>query len=42
MLEVTRTVKNETTKSVRYSITSLEYDEIDDFMRAVRQHWGSR
>lgn len=40
MLETTRTVNNEVEKSTRYFLTSLEYEDIDDFMRAVRQHWG--
>lgn len=39
MLETTRTVNNEVEKSIRYFLTSLEYEDIDDFMRAVRQHW---
>ena len=39
MLETTRTVNNEVEKSVRYFLTSLEYEDIDDFIRAVRQHW---
>jgi predicted transposase YbfD/YdcC len=40
MLETTRTVNNEVERSVRYFLTSLEYEQIDDFMKAVRQHWG--
>ena len=40
MLETTRTVNNEVEKSKRYFVTSLEYEQIDDFQRAVRQHWG--
>jgi predicted transposase YbfD/YdcC len=39
MLEVTRTVNNEVERSKRYFLTSLEYEQIDDFMRAVRGHW---
>jgi predicted transposase YbfD/YdcC len=39
MLETTRTVNNDVTRSIRYFISSLEYEQIDDFMRAVRQHW---
>lgn len=40
MLETTRTVNNEVEKSTRYFLTSLEHEQVDDFMRAVRQHWG--
>lgn len=40
MLETTRTVNNQVQRSTRYFLTSLEYENIDDFMRAVRQHWG--
>lgn len=40
MLETTRTVNNEVEKSTRYFLTSLGYEEIDDFMQAVRQHWN--
>jgi predicted transposase YbfD/YdcC len=39
MLEITRTVNHEVIRSTRYFLTSLEYHQIDDFMRAVRQHW---
>lgn len=39
MLEVTRTTNHEVERSTRYFLTSLEYERIDDFMRAVRQHW---
>ena len=39
MLEVKRTVNHETTRSVRYFLTSLEYSQMKDFMRGVRQHW---
>lgn len=39
MLEVTRTVHHEVERSTRYFLTSLEYEGIDDFMRAIRQHW---
>ncbi len=39
MLEVKRTVHHETTRSVRYFLTSLEYSQMKDFMRGVRQHW---
>jgi predicted transposase YbfD/YdcC len=40
MLEVKRTVNHETTHSVRYFLTSLNYHQIDDFMRGVRKHWN--
>lgn len=40
MIETTRTVNNVVEKSKRYFLTSLEYDDIDDFMGAVRKHWG--
>jgi predicted transposase YbfD/YdcC len=40
MLEVRRTVNQEPTHSVRYFLTSLTYDRIDDFMRGVRNHWN--
>lgn len=39
MLEVKRTVNHQTTRSVRYFLTSLEYSQMKDFMRGVRQHW---
>lgn len=26
-------------RSTRYFITSLEYEDIDEFMKAVRKHW---
>lgn len=39
MVEVKRTVNYETTHSVRYFLTSLKYDQMDDFMRGVRKHW---
>lgn|SRR3989338_40289 len=40
MVEVKRTVNNETTNSLRYFLTSLKYNQIDDFMRGVRKHWN--
>lgn len=40
MLETTRTVNNEVERTTRYFLTSLEHEDIDDFMRAVRQHWN--
>ena len=39
MIETKRTVNHETTHSIRYFITTLEYERIDDFMRGVRKHW---
>ena len=39
MIETKRTVSHETTHSIRYFITTLEYEQIDDFMRGVRKHW---
>jgi predicted transposase YbfD/YdcC len=39
MVEVKRTVNNITTKHTRYFLTSLTYENIDDFMRGVRKHW---
>ena len=38
-LETVRTVKHEVIKSTRYFITSLAYEDIDDFIKAVRNHW---
>ncbi|MGA2253528.1 MAG: ISAs1 family transposase [Thermoguttaceae bacterium] len=40
MLEVKRTVNYETTRSVRYFVTSLSYRQMADFMRGVRNHWN--
>lgn len=40
MVEVKRTVANETIMAVRYFLTSLTYQDIDDFMRGVRKHWN--
>ena len=40
MLETTRTVNHEVERSTRYFLTSLEYDRIDDFVSATRQHWN--
>jgi len=39
-LEVTRTTDNVVERSTRYFLTSLEYDNIDKFMQAVRKHWN--
>lgn len=40
MVEVKRTVNYQTTRSVRYFITSLSYRQMKDFMRGVRNHWN--
>ena len=40
MVEVKRTVNNETTRSVRYFVTSLKYSQMAEFMRGVRNHWN--
>jgi predicted transposase YbfD/YdcC len=40
MLEVTRTVNNEVERSVRYFLTSLAYENINEFAKAVRKHWN--
>jgi predicted transposase YbfD/YdcC len=40
MVEVKRTVNYVTTKSVRYFVTSLQYNQMADFMRGVRNHWN--
>ena len=39
MLETTRTVNNEVEKSVRYFVSSLIYEDIALFKKAVRSHW---
>jgi predicted transposase YbfD/YdcC len=39
MVEVKRTVNHETTKSVRFFVTSLTYRQMAEFMRGVRNHW---
>ncbi|PCI40206.1 MAG: ISAs1 family transposase [Thiotrichales bacterium] len=39
-IEITRTINKQITRSTRYFISSLQYEDIDDFMRAVRQHWN--
>ena len=38
-LEIVRTVNHQVEKSTRYFVTSLTYEDIDDFMLAVRSHW---
>lgn len=40
MLEVKRTVNYQTTRSVRFFLTSLSYRQMKDFMRGVRSHWN--
>ncbi len=40
MLEVKRTINYETTRSVRFFLTSLSYQQMKDFMRGVRSHWN--
>jgi predicted transposase YbfD/YdcC len=39
MLETTRTTNNQVERSKRYFLTSLAYEDIDQFMDAVRKHW---
>jgi len=39
MVESTRTINKKKTPSVRFFITSLQYEKIDDFIRGVRTHW---
>lgn len=39
ILETKRIVNNVAEYSKRYFLSSLEYENIDDFMKAVRQHW---
>ena len=36
---VKRTENNVTTKSIRYFVTSLAYDDIENFMNSARKHW---
>ena len=38
-LEVTRTTNNQVEYSTRYFLTSLAYEDIDLFKKALRQHW---
>jgi predicted transposase YbfD/YdcC len=35
-----RNVDNKIEREVRYYVTSLTYDKMDDFVRAARGHWG--
>lgn len=39
MVEIKRVVNNQVEQFTRYFLTDLSYENIDDFMRAVRQHW---
>lgn len=39
-LEVTRTINNQVEHSVRYFLTTFQYEEIDKFKEAARQHWN--
>lgn len=38
-VDIVRTVNKEVQRSTRYFITTLEYEQIDVFMQAVRKHW---
>jgi len=38
-IEITRTTNNTVEYSTRYFLTSLNYEDIDIFMEAVRKHW---
>ena len=40
LLEVTRTTNNQVEYSKRYFLSSLAYENIDDFIKAVRKHWS--
>ncbi|HHF7350080.1 TPA: ISAs1 family transposase, partial [Legionella feeleii] len=40
MVEITRTVNHEVEYITRYFLTSLLYEQINDFVRAQRQHWN--
>jgi predicted transposase YbfD/YdcC len=39
MLEITRTIDNEVTRSKRFFISTIAYEKIDNFIRGVRKHW---
>lgn len=39
MVETKRTVNHETKNSVRFFITTILYNKIDDFILGVRKHW---
>ena len=38
-VDIVRTIRKEVQRSTRYFITTLEYEDIDLFMEAVRKHW---
>ena len=38
-VDIVRTIGKDVQRSTRYFITTLEYEEIDSFMEAVRKHW---
>ncbi len=38
-IDITRTTNHQVEYSTRYFLTSLEYEDIDLFMEAVRKHW---
>lgn len=38
-VDIVRTIGKDTQRSTRYFLTTLEYEEIDLFMEAVRKHW---
>jgi predicted transposase YbfD/YdcC len=40
VLDVTRTTNNEVEYSKRYFLTTFAYDQIDSFMKGVREHWN--
>jgi predicted transposase YbfD/YdcC len=40
VLDVTRTTNNEVEYSKRYFLTTFAYDQIDAFMKGVREHWN--
>ena len=39
ILETKRTVNHKTEHSIRFFLSTLDYERIDDFMRGVRKHW---
>ena len=38
-VDITRTTNNQVEYSTRYFVTSLNYEQINTFVKAVRQHW---
>ena len=38
-VDITRTTNDQVEYSTRYFVTSLTYEQIDTFMKAVRRHW---